>query len=103
VSGLKKLFSCLVVCSLVACTTVSKENKVFDKPIPPTIHYVYLGEMLSKCYQYVPLYLKLLGAFPFACAEWDTTKNTCDIYISKDAPDWMLEHELEHCKGFGHN
>jgi hypothetical protein len=100
---IKKLLSCLILISVVGCTTVSTSNRVFDKEIPPTIHHVYLGEMLSRCYKYVPWYLKLLGGFPFACVEWNTEKNTCDIYISKDAPDWMLEHELEHCKGFGHN
>jgi hypothetical protein len=95
------LCSCLVA-TLVGCTTVSTEDVVFRNAIPPTIHHVYFGEMLARCYKYTPLWIKLLGGIPFACAEWDLNKNTCDIYISENAPDWMLKHELEHCNGFGH-
>lgn len=96
----KKILSSILFITLVSCTSVSKETILFSTPKTPTIHYVYLGEMLQKCYQYTPLWIKLFGGIPFACTEW--TETTCDIYISKDAPEWMLKHELEHCNGFGH-
>ena len=97
---IKKLLCGVLCTTLIACTTISKDNKVFATPKTPVIHYVYLGEMLSKCYKYTPVWMMLLGGFPLACAEW--TDNICDIYISENAPDWMLEHELQHCNGFGH-
>lgn len=95
------LRSLVFVVLLCSCTTVNHDNRIFE-PIPPTIHHVYFGEMIVKCYKYTPIWVMILGGFPMACAEWNVPKKQCDIYISKDAPDWMLEHELDHCKGLGH-
>ena len=91
----------LVFILMLTGCTISKDNKMFND-IPPTIHHVYFGEMLNKCYKYTPFVAKIFGAIPLACTEWDINKNTCDIYISENAPNWMLEHELNHCKGYGH-
>jgi len=37
-----------------------------------------------------------------ACARRNPVENTCTIFIPKNAPDWMIAHELKHCDGYDH-
>lgn len=35
-----------------------------------------------------------------ACAQWKS--QGCTIYLAKDAPQWIIEHEEKHCAGWTH-
>jgi hypothetical protein len=65
-------------------------------------HRVSTLEMLSHCYQYVPLVLKLLGGIPLACAEIDLNKLECDIWLTGWSSQDTVEHERLHCTGHDH-
>lgn len=37
------------------------------------------------------------------CSQRDYAANVCRIYITIDAPDWVIEHEVRHCEGWEHD
>ena len=65
-------------------------------------HRVSTLEMLGRCYQYVPLALKLLGGVPLACMEINLNKLTCDIWLTSWSSQDTVEHERLHCAGHDH-
>ena len=83
------------------CTTIHTQIPNFPT-LRVTEHQVPFSEMMAKCYPGMPLWMKLLGSFPLACAEFNFLNKTCDIYITPVSPDWVVEHEREHCTGGDH-
>ena len=91
---------------LAACTTISHRSPPSDWPRLTIIeHRMKAVEVLQKCYDAVPLWLKLLGAIPEGCAYIDFATMRCDIYIHELSKpgERVYEHELEHCAGRDHN
>lgn len=67
------------------------------------VHHGDGGEIIQRCYRYLPLWLKLLGGLPLGCALVDFERNECTIFVRGDYPDRaVLEHEKMHCKGYDH-
>jgi hypothetical protein len=42
------------------------------------------------------------GIFAIACAKANLYTGRCDVYLPSWAPDWIREHEIEHCRGGDH-
>lgn len=42
-----------------------------------------------------------MNAAAHACSSWST--GGCVIYLPKDAPRWLVEHEEKHCAGWTHD
>lgn len=59
-------------------------------------------EVLRRCYGDIPLWQKLLGAFPLGCVQVDLAAEVCYIWRTEDMSLGSLEHEHAHCKGYSH-
>lgn len=84
---------------LSACTTIDHSPAPADWPQLKVIqHYVSSREMRNQCVQYAGP-----GSSPMACAEIDLHQGTCNLWFDKDfMAQWLLDHELLHCKGHDH-
>ena len=98
---MRTLLLLLTAVMLTGCTTIHTQVTNFPT-LTVTEHQMSFSEMISKCYPGVPLWLKLLGSFPLACAEFNFPKATCDIYVTDISPNWIIEHERAHCQGGDH-
>src|SRR5689334_1283954 len=98
-SSAMKIRTVSLLLTLVGCTSVDLEHKASDWPehMMTVEHKVSFGEVVDRCYKYLPLGLKLLGGLPFACAEWDLKTQECHIWYFAE---FALDHEREHCQGF---
>jgi len=99
---MKKL---LLICLLItSCSTWHPQVENFPK-LKIQVHEVdgFLELQRSCGYAQLPLWQKLMGGFVLGCSFWDIRKETCEIYIPKNGPDWILEHELKHCDGYDHD
>jgi hypothetical protein len=99
------LAAMLGLLALSACAIDPHTPAPADWPrLEVRVHQVGTGEMLGECYATVPLWMKLLGTFPAACARIRFPERTCDIYCAASwscDPD-TLAHEREHCAGRDH-
>ena len=100
-----KKFFLLAIFLLGGCTSIGHQPAPSDWPRLTIVeHRMKTAEVFQKCYQTIPLGLKLLGAIPEGCAFIDFAAMRCDIYIHVDfgPRDRVHEHELEHCAGRDH-
>lgn len=98
---LKKLV--LVVCgfALFGCNHIATQVEGFPE-LKTTVHQSYLLEINQKCYANLTWLQKLSGSFVFGCTVIDFKNKTCDVYIGHNSPDFIISHELAHCKGGDH-
>jgi hypothetical protein len=87
---------------LAGCQAMEPRVPNFPK-LDVTVNEINIFKLQYYCYGYVPLGYKLLGAISTGCAEINFSKNSCTVYVPTWAPDYILEHELEHCAGGDHN
>ena len=94
--------SLLIVAALAACTTIDQHKAApADWPqLEVREHVVSTPEMIWRCYATLPLFMKLMGGVPIACAF--VSESGCDIYVTGWTPQHVLEHEREHCAGRDH-
>lgn len=88
-----------VLANLPGCATISDDPAPADFP-KLTIYerYVSFEVMNDVCRKYV-------GAFsaPVACATLNFKARGCDIWLVQGAaPQFVIEHEREHCAGKDH-
>jgi uncharacterized protein YceK len=83
------------------CTSIDRHtDPPSDFPrLEVSVNYVPHHQMRDICSKYIPAF-----ASPEACMEWDFSKKTCTIWLSKDFPPHpsVVEHEKLHCKGYDH-
>jgi len=96
-------FIFVIVLVLAGCTIISHKPPPDDWPRLSIIHAKHESawSVISHCYQYTPLWAKLLGGFNIACAEIDLRTMTCTIHVSPSNKT-ALKHELDHCEGRDH-
>lgn len=88
--------------ALTGCTGM--QAQVADWPaLEIRTHTVAAGEIFGRCAPYIPVWQRLLGVLPLACAEIDLSAATCDVYIADTSTPDTIAHELEHCRGADHN
>lgn len=99
---MKKFTFTLLHFFISSCSTIT--NQIDDWPeLKITIHEASLVDLNTKCWSSLPIKKKILGAVVFGCAMYDLDKKTCDIYATPNAPSFILEHEISHCKGGDHS
>lgn len=98
---MKNLIPILLLCA--GCTTIGDTAPPADWPkLEVVVHRVDGIDVIAKCYKYVSLPMKLLGSIPLACSEFNFAANRCDVWVEHEERGAILEHELEHCRGYDH-
>lgn len=97
---MKTLFA--IIALLPACTTIHEYVEDWPK-LDTQVHVVPAGEIFARCYQYAPVWQKLLGGVPLACAEIFFSKGECHVWVAENTTPETLEHEVEHCRGGDHD
>jgi len=71
--------------------------------LPVSIHRIPDGEVYAKCARATPWWAHILffPVLPLGCAE-RTAEGTCIIWLGETSSDAVLEHELQHCRGYDH-
>lgn len=88
----------LVFILLGGCTTIDNRPPPADFPtLKTTIHVVPYAEMGAQCNKFSSFL-----SINFACALWDFTQMTCDIWLTPDSSKWIVDHEQLHCLGHDH-
>jgi hypothetical protein len=95
------IFACLAS----GCATFIDEHQpppegwpvlaVYDEPVSG-------WEVLKRCYPDLPLWQKLLLAFPLGCVQADLAARICYVWRTDDMTLETLEHEHAHCRGYSH-
>ncbi len=98
---MQRVFAMLIWLLITGCSTIDGYVEGWPK-LQTTIHESTLLEINQKCWQYTSITQKLLGSLTFGCAIFDLEKETCDIYVAPNSPEFILNHELAHCKGGDH-
>lgn len=98
---MKRFFFMLIALPIIGCTTIDGHVEGWPE-LKITIHDSNLLEINQKCWKYQSIAQKLLGSFSFGCSIYDLDKKTCDIYVVPNSPEFILDHELAHCKGGDH-
>ena len=92
------LVALLTAVNILGCTTIDMNSKIEDWPnLTVTEHFGTTQEMREACSKYV-------GGFetPLACTEWDFDEARTDSYYEENPPQWILDHERLHQKGYDH-
>ena len=63
---------------------------------PMTRVYHFEESVYEVCKSYVQF-----GALPLACVQFK--RDECHIWLPKDPPAWLREHEERHCDGWTHD
>jgi len=92
----------LLALALSGCTVVGHVKVDDCPPMKVVEHHVSVGAMLEQCYTPLPLWMKAIGSFPFACASLRFQEQRCDIYVVANSDDVFLEHERLHCACYDH-
>ena len=91
----RTVFLAVLGIALSACSTIDYHRRVEGWPPMRVAVHVLPGEEISKeC----GLGLSLV----MACARYNLTVRTCDVYVPRDGNQALLEHELLHCVGYSH-
>jgi hypothetical protein len=101
VRGLKTFAFLACGFSLLACNHIASHVEGFPE-LKTTVHESYLLEMNQKCYANLTWLQKLSGSIALGCTVIDFKNKTCDVYIGHNSPDFIINHELAHCKGGDH-
>jgi len=92
----------VVAVLLFGCTSIGHKPPPDDWPyLKVTTKYLDGAAIIPRCYAVLPLWLKLLGGLPTACAMVDFAAMTCTIYVPEGDQD-ALKHEQAHCDGRDH-
>lgn len=82
---------------MTGCATNSEgwlEHRTHDE-LPARFVEVSASELPAIC-----------GAYPgkllHGCAQRDYLQRTCWIYTAPNPPDWLVAHEVRHCRGWDH-
>ena len=86
---------------LFSCNYIASYVEGFPE-LQITVHESYLLEINQKCYKAMTGLQKLSGSIYLGCSVIDFKNKTCDIYIAKNSPEFIVNHELAHCKGGDH-
>ena len=93
------LLAGLIPLAAAGCTMIGHEKVPNWPELKVREHYVAHYIMRDKCTKYVAF-----GMSPEACAEFDLSAGTCDIWYSSDFPpgQGVIDHERMHCRGYDH-
>jgi hypothetical protein len=58
-------------------------------------------EINKKCDKHKPFSKR--KSETLACSEISFVKKSCNVFVTKDVENWVLEHELAHCEGGDHD
>lgn len=88
----------LAYCGLPGCAILKADAYGWSEQpnrdsLPAIFRVVSLSEVQSRC----PKYPNSTG-----CAVSDYDHGLCYIYVTSDAQEWTLAHEMLHCAGFDH-
>ena len=98
---MKKILLIAIAVLMVSCSTIGDYVEGWPQ-LKTTVHESNLLEINQKCWRYLSTVDKLLGGISFGCTIFDLDKKTCDIYVAPNSPEFILNHELAHCKGGDH-
>lgn len=85
-------FCCLL---WAGCASIDPQSAPRDWPrLTIDVRKVSYLEVLKRCSKY--------SVAPLACAEIHFRTMTCYVWVTPDAPRWVLDHELGHCHGADH-
>ena len=84
--------------SCSGCATFDRHWEQRFAPSPKPWYYVHLEDVESHC---KTLQGNHTNGRVLACAQ--PTKRDCTIYLPKDPPQWLVEHEEKHCRGWLHD
>lgn len=84
--------------ALVACTAIGTQKVMGWPEMEPVIHEVSGATLHKICGPTVRWYEMALG-----CAYFDFDKRVCNIYVSYNPQQFVLDHEKQHCKGIEHD
>jgi hypothetical protein len=80
----------LLLLLLVSCASQETFEEGWKLTEAPTVYVV--GNAGAWCKE-----TRALG-----CAIRHPWNGTCTIFITRNAPDWVMPHELKHCQGWDH-
>lgn len=100
-AGFIPLLAIPLVAALAAgCTTIDMHEKVAGWPELKLVeHYVPDQVMRARCSKYMAF-----GFLAEACSEFYFDRGECHVWYSADyrPPQFVVEHERLHCKGYDH-
>ena len=85
---------------IAACTTIDSHEKVAGWPELKLVeHYVPDQVMRERCSKYMAF-----GFLAEACSEFYFDRGECHVWYSADyrPPQFVVEHERLHCRGYDH-
>ena len=82
----------LILLLLSGCSTLSSHKTEGWPQMTVTENYVSEAEVKDRCGN--PEFL--------ACAYSNVCSKTCNIWLPKGAPEWLVKHERGHCEGYDH-
>jgi hypothetical protein len=86
---------------MIGCSTIG--GYIDDWPeLEIKVHKYSSYQINQKCWSSLSLSQKLIGSVALGCATIDLDKKTCDIYIASNSPEYIVNHEIAHCKGGDH-
>jgi hypothetical protein len=93
----------VLVVLLSGCTIISHKPTPDDWPqLKVTeVSHASSWSVIRHCYQYTPMWARLMLGFNVACAEIDFRSMTCTVHAAP-GDDTNREHELDHCAGKDH-
>ena len=74
---------------------------VMDMNVPPPVGWPVL-EVVEREVDDIGVCDGGFGMLVLGCAFADFEAGKCDVYLVKDAPQWVREHERLHCDGYDH-
>ena len=87
-----------LLCLFAGCAAFERQWWQAREPSPKPWYYVAVNDPAKVC---GPILRKAEGADRIlACAV--PTRRDCTMYLPKDAPRWIVEHEEKHCRGWQH-
>lgn len=93
----------IVALVLAGCSSIDKKVEGFPQDLKIEYKVVTPGEVFSHCWQYLTTLQKVLLSIPLACAEIDLDTRTCTIIHHENTGEWVMEHEVGHCRGGDHD
>lgn len=72
--------------------------------LPAVVQRIPDGEIYAKCARAWPLWqhIVMFPILPLGCAERLPAHGACIVWLGETSTDDVLEHELQHCRGYDH-